>query len=304
MSTSQQQLVCDNSTLTNFKQWASAISGFFTTATWTQSTDTGQVNWGTIASVPGSSAYVYEIWQPNDGLTTFYVKIEYGNFSGTNSPDVRITLSTTTNGSGTPTGFVLGPLYMHFNALTPPSTTTQYECDFSGAAGRIGAIMWRNGGTAAPGMFAIERSLNSSGAYTSTHVTLVMGGIPNGGNAAWPVFSQQTLVFGVGAGPTVVKSSSGVSLPALSVRCGMFAGLTSSAFNGLIPFDTVAPQVGFFDYPMTMVGAAGGLDIVEGVPFTVTLYGSIRTYMPTKAGWMAQFWGVNNSSGAICLRYD
>ena len=79
MSTQQSFLVCDSSTLANFKSWAQTISAFFTTATWTQSADTGQVNWSTIASVPGSGAFVYEIWEPNDGLTTFYVKVEYGN---------------------------------------------------------------------------------------------------------------------------------------------------------------------------------------------------------------------------------
>lgn len=32
--TSQQFLVCDSSTLANFKQWAQAISAFFSRATW------------------------------------------------------------------------------------------------------------------------------------------------------------------------------------------------------------------------------------------------------------------------------
>jgi hypothetical protein len=86
MATSQQFLVCDSSTLANFKSWAQAISGWFATAGWSQAADTGQVNWSTIVSVPGSGAYVYEVWQPNDGLTTFYAKIEYGNSTASACP--------------------------------------------------------------------------------------------------------------------------------------------------------------------------------------------------------------------------
>jgi hypothetical protein len=162
--TSQQFLVCDSSTLANFKQWAQAISGFFSTAGWSQSTDTGQVNWSTISSVPGSSAFVYEIWEPNDGLTNFFVKMEYGNISGTNCPSLRITISTSTNGAGTSTGFVVGPTSTNVSSFSPPSTTIQYECDFSGAAGRIGVMMWRNITNVGNQLFAIERSVNASGA--------------------------------------------------------------------------------------------------------------------------------------------
>jgi hypothetical protein len=246
MATSQQFLVCDSSTLANFKQWAQAISAFFATASWTQSTDTGQVNWSTISSVPGSGAYVYEVWQPNDGLTTFYVKMEYGNLSGTNSPNVRITLSTATNGAGTPTGFVSAQMLMHNGALTPPSTTVQYECDFSGAAGRIGALLWRNGTNNAPGIFAIERSLNSSGAYTSAYVTVVVGGLPANASASWVAFGQQSLVLGIGVGPTATRGTAGAAIP-LSLLACPYSGLTTSAFNGGIPFDTVKPNIGYFD---------------------------------------------------------
>lgn len=94
MAASQSFLACDNSTLTNFKAWGQAISNALSTSTWTQTSDTGQVNWSSIASVPGSGAYVYEIWQPNDGLTAFYLKAEYGNFSGTNMPSIRVSIGT------------------------------------------------------------------------------------------------------------------------------------------------------------------------------------------------------------------
>jgi hypothetical protein len=299
MATSQQFLVCDSSTLANFKAWAQAISAFFATATWTQSADTGQVNWGTIASVPGTNAYVYEIWQPNDGLTNFYVKIEYGNVSGTNCPSLRISMGTSTNGAGTLTGFVLGPVSVNQSAFTPPSTTTQYECDFSGAAGRIGAMMWRNGVNGCQQLFAIERSVNSGGAYTSSHVTLYTCGV-----AANTIrgFFQGSIVFGVGAAPTALATNSAggwvVRVPSVGA---------SLAFNGSIPIDTCAPCVGFIDFPCTVVGAASFSDVAEGVTFAATLYGTSHTFLPSKNSVFTNTTPTNSTNAqpaAVCMRYD
>jgi hypothetical protein len=303
MATSQQFLVCDSSTLANFKQWAQAISAFFATATWTQSTDTGQVNWSTV-SLPGTGAFVYEIWQPNDGLTTFYVKVEYGNVSGTNCPSLRLSLSSGTNGSGTPTGFVVGPYVCDYNPFTAPSSTTQYECNLSGAAGRIGVMMWRNGTNTCQQFFGVERSVNSGGTYTGAHVTLVIGGWAGGGSCSQ--WLQQSLVLGVGAAPVQGNANRSLSsYGGLVTRLhNLLLTTGSSAFNGAIPFDTIAPQVGYFDYPLTVCGTAYATDIVEGVTFTATIYGSSRTYMPSKLSCFAWCAPGNGSGAAFCMRYD
>jgi hypothetical protein len=304
MATSQQFLVCDSSTVANFKQWGQAISLTFSTFGWLQSSDTGQVNWSTIAAVPGSGAFVYEIWEPNDGLTNFFVKLEYGNVSGTNCPSLRVSIGTGTNGAGTLTGFFTSVLNTNATTFTPPSTTTQYECDFSGAAGRYGALMWRNGTNNSPQFFCIERSVNSSGAYTSSYVTVVAGGVSN-----LSCFSQQTLLFGVGATPTTNARSSGNNTGGYTLNVSLpFWNSGTTSFNGSIPFDNVRPNIGYNDYPMTTVGCGAGLDFVEGVTFTVTLYGSTRTYMPTKNGSLGfcLMWNgfVNGPVGALCMRYD
>jgi hypothetical protein len=300
--TSQQFLVCDSSTLANFKQWAQAISGFFTTAGWSQSSDTGQVNWGTIATVP-NTAYVYEIWQPNDGLTNFFLKIEYGNTTA-NCPALKFTISTSTNGAGTATGFILGPQFTvpPGQSFTPPSASTQFECNFSGAAGRMCVMLWRNGTNSSPQSFCVERSINSSGAYTSSHVTLVFIGTDVGPE----FFGQQTLLFGVGATTPSNGTSRGAGgVGGLIVRGALINSGLTTAFNGSIPFDTIAPAVGFFDYQLTCAGAAQATDITEGVTFTVTLYGSTRTYMPSKGSIFSRVFNNGNSGvGAYCMRYD
>src|SRR6266478_9217496 len=107
MATSTGNSVNDNSSLANFKSWAQAISNAISGFGWVQTGDTGQVNWGSIASVP-SSTYVYEIWKANDAAAAtlpIYLKIEYG-FSAT-VPRIRMTVGTSSNGSGTITGGVV-----------------------------------------------------------------------------------------------------------------------------------------------------------------------------------------------------
>jgi hypothetical protein len=299
MAASQQFLVCDSSTLANFKQWAQAISAFFATATWTKSTDTGQVDWSTIASVPGSGAFVYEVWQPNDGLTNFYVKVEYGNVSGTNCPSLRLSLGTSTNGAGTLTGFFFGPLNTNFASFTAPSTTTLYECNLSGAAGRIGVMMWRNGINNCQQAFAVERSVNSSGTYTSAYVTLCLVGFQASGGNNFQC-RQRSLVFGVGAATDSTISGNG----GWFVRANTHGSGSSNAFNGGIPMDTCTPLVGYFDYPCTVMGTGAGVDFADGVPFTVTLYGATRTFMPGKTGPFAFAGPAANGIYSLLMRYD
>lgn len=267
------------------------------------------------STVPGSGAYFYEIWQPNDSLTNFYLKIQYGNSGGTNSPNVQLTLSTATNGSGTQTGTVTASLPMHGQSYTVPSSSIPYECDLSGAAGRFGGMMWRNAPNnafpnSAPGIFAIERSVNASGVYTSSHVTIATVGISlsGGGSTTWPPGQQQTLVFGIGVPGAGSRASSNVGVNSLCLPCPFFnsQGLTS-AFNGTVPFATLTPNVGFLDYPLTMIGAGYNSDFAEGVPFQVTMYGVTRTFMPTKnSSYLSGIFSSLQSAGlaVACLRYD
>jgi hypothetical protein len=314
MATSQQQLVCDNSTLANFKQWAKAISDFFTTAGWSQSSDSGQVNWSTIPTVPGANAYVYEIWQPNDGLTNFYLKISYGNVNNTNCPNIQLAIGPSTNGTGTLTGTTLTTVSL-FNTIwsgqapyTVPSSSTQYECNLSGAAGRIAVMLWRNTpATHGNAIFAVERSMNSSGTYTSSYVTLYGGGysLP-ANNGQPPCFVQQSLVFGIGAAPqSNAVGTGGTNGPngGLCLR-GWCGGGASSAFNNSIPVDFASPQIGYWDYAGTMIGAGYGPDFVDGLTFTTTVYGATRTYMPSKNQNFINA-GPNNVPGySVVMRYD
>lgn len=305
--TSQQFLVCDASTLANFKQWAQGISGFFATAGWVQTSDTGQVNWSTISTIPGSGVYVYEIWKPGDALTPYYVKMEYGNVSGSaNSPGLRLTVSTATDGAGNPTLFIMGPYRTTVATYTTPSATTQYECDFSGDSGSIRGMMWRNGINACQQFFAISRSVDGTGARTGAYVTMALAGYWNG--TASSTATQQSLVFGRGPAPGWISqpngggtgNNSGWGVRPGSSSTGVSGG---GAFAGSIPLDLIAPLVGYFDYPCPDVGVAFNNDLQEGVTFTATVYGATRTYLPSKASFLTQV-GACGAPAILCMRFD
>jgi hypothetical protein len=308
--TSQQFLVCDNSNATNFKSWASALSNFIRSAGWTNSTDTGQLNgagagnWVAVSTVPGSGAFYYEIFQPGDGLQNFYLKIEYGNSSGSsNSPTVAITLGSATNGAGGLTGFVNTRFVCSFS-YAAPSTTTTYECDFSGDAGRLSILLWRTAGNNAPQVFAVQRSLNASGSPTSTYVTQWTGGYQGAGSPGWNG-AQQSLHLT--AGPAFMFPNRGISSGS-SANTGwpctvMNYGQTgNSSFNGSIPCAFIQPSVGYLDYPCTVLGAI--YNATEGVPFTVTnQYGQTNTYIPTAAGQLG-FCVAGQVGTPIVVEYD
>lgn len=300
MATSNQALVRDNSTLANFKQWAQAISNFFTTAGWVQSSDTGQVNWGSIASVPTSGNYVYEIWKPNDGLTTFYLRVEYGTGGSASNPRLRISLGTSTNGAGVLTGFVSQLFLMPNNDVTVSSTVTQWQCYFSGDSGRMGVMMWRDDtANAGPICFVVQRSLNSSGAPTSSYVTIV--GFGNSGSC---LVAQQSIVFGVGAGNAIAFGTGNANIFILKNAQG-----TTDLFNGSAPMSPVFPSVGYFDNPLDAIAVGCFSDFTEGTQYTIAAgnmpYGTSRTYIAGKNPPFGKAANQNvSATSTVLMRYD
>lgn len=303
MATSNQALVRDNSTLTNFKQWAKAIDDFFTTAGWARSSDTGQVNWGTISTVPTSGNYVYAIWQPQDGLTTFYLKVEYGSGSGSGpNPRMRLSLSTATNGAGVLSGFVTNLKILPPTDLNVTSSVTQWQCYFSGDTGRMAVMMWRDeSSTHSPVLFTVQRSLNASGSPTSGYVTLVLIGATDGYSN---VLLQQTVVFGTGVTATPTSSNG-----RLNVLGGTYP-TPSDLFNSNIAISPVFPNVGYFDNPMDILVTGASNDFTEGTQYTIAAgnmpYGISHTYIASK-GWVfasASIYSGSASSTAVLMRYD
>ena len=291
--TSQQFLILDSSTLANFKSWGQAMSTFIASQ-WTQTSDTGQINWTTVSLPAAGSTGGFEIYRPNDALTPIYLRIDYGRATSSSAAWFEVTIGTGTNGAGTLTGNVsavhLGGQNNGNNASGGTSAT--WECDFSGSGSRLGLLLGRNAGSQVAKGFFVERSLDNTGAYTSTYMTLVtVAEISPGTNCTYQsTVLLSGLPFNVSAGaitnPVVITDTS-----------------TSCAANGGIAISPVFPSFGQFGNPMTCVASARGADIVDGTTFTSVLYGSTFTYLGTKGTNTTQYFGPNINS-ALVMRYD
>lgn len=272
--TSQQYLTISNASNALFRAWGSAVSGAMASMGWTQTGDTGQVNWATV-TVP-SSARVYEIWQPGDAGTPFYLKLEYG-YSAT-VPTIQISLGTGTNGSGTLTGFVTTA-----QEITGTSNdTVVMECDFSGDTDRCGIVLNRNRGNQ-PMFFAVERTKNNDG--TNSNVGVTQFCMPTANNG------QQSIKFGVGVG---------IGTPANTFIALANGNGASAIFDSTVPFSPAFPDIGFYGNPQTVLGFVHTQDVANGAYFTTTIYGDTRSYL------RIQFQTAINAPVycALCMRYD
>lgn len=310
--TLRQNLVCDNSTLANFKAWAGNVTGiasFLQTSGsgLTQTSDTGQVNWSSIASVPAANSYVYEIYKNTDALSNFYFKIEYGTGTGSTNtnPRIRLSIGTTTNGAGTLGGFILGPVLLQASDPAVPSTSLGYDCVWSAAPGRLAMLMWRDSNPAV--WFGIERSTDTSGNYTGTFVTLfTISNTAAGNNGGYG--GQQTLVFGQGA--TYINGTFSNTTPSSNSYfwniLGGNNGSISSAYNSMLFDGSVAMSplfhmAGYFQ--PARIGMIGGLvDFNEGCTYVIAAgnmpYGVSKTYVACGRNSSTQLGKVvNNSNG-------
>lgn len=268
-----------------------SVGAALTAFGWTQSTDTGQVNWGSIASVPTSGNYVYEIWQPGDGKTAFFVRIDYGNNGGTN-PSIKIQAGTTTNGSGTLTGFTTTQCTL---STSSNSGATLYNCLFCGDSGSFAVMLWRDLPNAGNFFFSVDRSRDSSGATTAAYCTLFAAKSSAHNNG----YFQQSIVFGVGAAPLCAPGSGAVCFNSIQPGSYVTFSQNASTFNGNTALSPVFPVIGYFDNPTLTVVHASQSDFSELAVLTTTLLGAAHSFLFSKNQNMTTGTGM-----AIAMRWE
>jgi hypothetical protein len=293
MATRTANLQASASSLANFKNWATWVSGCFSAFGWVQTSDTGQVNWSTIASVPTYGTTVYEIWTMNDALqstTPCYIKIEYANSNYT-GPLILITVGGGSNGSGTITGTIV---YNRMNPWSYPGNSqcagdygaNTYACFASGDTNRISMLMWQSNSAQAEG-FWIERSHNTAGADTAEYLIA--------GNAS----AQGYAYLYCGLGTLIGNQAVGMWLPSMTISN------SSGSFNGTTHAMPIWPIIGQIGNPCLGALCAQAADVTEGSTCTVTHYGASHTYIATKQGSFTQdMVRSQNVAGAMLLRYE
>jgi hypothetical protein len=255
------------------------------------------------STVPGTSLFYNSIWQPNDLLTNFYAKMEYGNFSGqANAPTIQISIGTGSDGAGNLTGTVMGPFLIPMTNPNPYSTSIPWECRFTASSSRIAVMLWRLETNYCTQLFSIERSVNSSGVYTGSYVTLITVG-DTGSTTSYQSSSQHSLVFGVGVPPAQCPISPSNGTGGLAIRVVNAGNYPNTLFNNMIPFELAAPFIGAYDYPQTNIGMIPYPNGQEGMIFSATVYGTGHTYIMTRAGSMGCI-SYGPIVNYLCMRYD
>lgn len=182
----------ENTSDATFRAWGSDIAARLAVAGLVQTSDTGQINWVTVAR-PAASAYGgYEIWRFNDTLQAsapVFIKIEYGSSNNQTTPAIRVTVSSGTNGAGTPTGLVSAAIVNYASGLLVANANiTNFPSRVVHTAGFFGLVFKIGAGVSGLTLFAftVQRSVNNSGIPTPESIVIVGCGSGNQSTAAAP----------------------------------------------------------------------------------------------------------------------
>lgn len=229
-----------------------------------QTSDTGQINWTTVAKPSAVSTYAgYEIYRFNDALQPtrpVYIKIEYGTAAvAATTPGFRFTTGHSTDGAGTLISATPTAVAVPSSAISGGDTTglTTFFCSPS----RLG-FAWNNGGTSSSRMNTaiIERVRDSSGVELAGHVTTI---------------TSMNLVYRQHKwnGTAWAANSSTGGIPCINPSLGW-----SVAANGDVAVCPVTPIVDAQVGSLTSIVAYHNADIPKGTIFPVTSFGGTRNY--------------------------
>ncbi len=277
--------------LATFKAWGRVLSDALASFGdyWEQTSDTGQVDWNTLASTPTAPNTVYQVWRMTDSLASsspVYVRFDWRPYSGsTTGVYMSVAIGTGSNGSGTLTGNVATTqICLSYNANAAGSVPWL----ISAGDGWLVFYAFSTHGTASvPGYAIIERSRSSAGALTEDYTTLVSG-FSSGIRKAQTIFKP---------GGSVTVSAQLSELPVVQLD------LDTGALGDSCFVSPLFPIVGKIDNPMVTVISCKANDVLEGITFGVTLYGTSRTYKPTKAGYASQYFG-QGTNNCFCLLWE
>lgn len=185
MAKQQSMIAVTNATDAQFREWAQfihdamALAGFAV-----ESTVTGQINLSTVTRPTTNGAVQgFEVWKTNDGLTTWYIKIEYGGYGASVLPAVWITIGTSFNTSGT----ILGNASPQTRVAmaSGSATNTRYPCFASGRAdvdegNSVNVAMFCDATGGYGIIFNIERAHNAEGAIDADAIMMIVGGVQSG----------------------------------------------------------------------------------------------------------------------------
>lgn len=260
-----------NASDAEFRKWGKAISDGFAAAGWVKhGTD---IDWATVATPTGAGAKGYEIWRMNDALQAtapVFLKIEYGEGTTTDRPQIWLTLGNGADGGGNITLANAQTPVRHVLTAAAGFTVSAAETPMwiSGSTSRIGVALWVTAAAASTGTFFVERSKNNAGANTNEYFTLYFSSTVSPTNAG----NQYTLL------------TDGRSAGVVSRFMGVMTTLASSIYNNAKGVGDIKPYLGKYGNPATVVVAIKAADWSNGATADISVYGTNVTYRVVNTG--------------------
>jgi len=219
--------------LTTCKPFSDALHALLT-----QTADTGQANWGTIAA--GSTSTFYEIFYLNDSLhSTFpiYVKFGWSSSSSGNPHRITVQVGTGSDGAGNLTGASAAFTIRGFwNSVALDNVARNFWASAGEGYLNIFGGMHGTAGSSSPGGFclSLERLRDDAGAITGDGVTLVVTG-------AGPVNPHALILPGSVGGSVTVNTNTPLIMHSFAA---LRDNLTSLFANNVWP--PVTPRGGTY----------------------------------------------------------
>ncbi len=298
------------STNAGFRLWGSAISTAIAAVGWTQTADTGQVNWTTV-TVPATNAVtVYEIWKMADSLQAtdpVFIRINY-MVNASSGPRIQITAGTNSDGAGTITSAantgvsVTNAFDVMNGGTTPLPAATVHNSYVNGDTSSLVLLLHFNvaGSNLSSGLYVIERRRNSDG-------TPAAGGFqafsfPPVGNVS--VNCQTVYTNNVYAQPAN-STNTGPCFIGRVINAGNPQGVRAGATPVFPCFTGSYPELGC---PSKWLLGCFAADIPLGTTFTCTHYGSTQTFVSCGLLWPAlnsqAFSATTSGYLTPCVRID
>lgn len=283
----------DHSTDATFRTWGSEFSAALLAVGLTKTSDTGQIDWGTVTRPTTNTDAGYEIWRFNDALQAtqpIFMKISFGTHSTALKGRIRIVVGSGSDGAGNLTGAEWDDLgasnskqSINFSGTVQSPTTVAYPSYFCyNSTLGVFTLVWKLGAVGAvygDGLFVLSRTMNPDGT-------------PNAAGFGWlrppTSYTGNTVNQGAHDGTTVkwswVGGGGGISAAPYSTFC-FVPDMWRSSANPLNPNAYVSwINVGTL-YPTHAACGHHRDEVTAGSTFSVALLG------PTPHTYLACNWG-------------
>ena len=289
MTTATTTTAIDQTSDAAFRTWVAEIITQLAAVGLTQTADTGQINTSTVTRAASNTSAGYTIWRFSDTLQStspVFLKLEFGSGSSGNTyPQMWVSISTGTNGTGTLSNLA-GATPVRFVCVTqntPSSTTISYPSYFCCDQSTIGYVgmSWKIGGSSSGtsynayssyGGFHLGRSNDSTGASTGSAVFLLSNAVNNTTSSygSMQCYSYTTTAI-YPAASALTSAAFGWGIYPL----GPTVTLTGGAVQ-VMPGMMMTPSIQFTQ----CIGLCSATEVPPGSTFSSALIGSTaRTYL-------------------------